>query len=156
MMAFEVGDPAPQFSLPATYAERISLKDYLGKFVVLYFYPKDMTSGCTVEACDFRDASVEMKKLGAVVLGISPDSVASHQKFTEKEHLNFPLLADEDHAVADAYGVWVEKSMYGNKYWGVERATFLINPEGEIARIWRKVKVPKHIDEVVGALYDLV
>jgi peroxiredoxin Q/BCP len=114
-----------------------------------------MTSGCTVEACDFRDASAQLKKLGAVVLGVSPDPVKKHVKFTEKEKLNFPLLADEDHKVCEAYEVWKEKSMYGVKYMGVERSTFLIDKDGKLAKEWRKVKVEGHVAEVLAALKEL-
>lgn len=123
-----------------------------GKKVVLYFYPKDDTSGCTVQACDFRDSLPRVSEAGAVVLGISPDPVASHEKFKRKFQLNFPLLADEDHAVAEAYGVWKEKSMYGMKYWGIERSTFLIDASGKVERVWRRVRPKGHADEVVQAL----
>jgi peroxiredoxin Q/BCP len=154
-MNVDEGQKAPAFTLTATDGKKVSLKDFAGKNVVLYFYPKDMTSGCTQEACDFRDASAALKKLGAVVLGVSPDPVKRHVKFTEQEGLNFPLLADEDHAVCEKYGVWAQKSMYGRKYWGVERSTFLIDKTGRIAALWRKVKVPGHVEEVIAALKDL-
>jgi peroxiredoxin Q/BCP len=147
-----VGDRAPLFSLPSGDGETVSLKDYLGRNVILYFYPKDNTSGCTRQACDFRDASKHLKTTGAVVLGISPDSPASHEKFATKFELPFPLLADVDHKVAESYGVWAEKSMYGRKYFGIERSTFLIDPQGRLAAVWRKVKVPGHVDEVLQQL----
>jgi peroxiredoxin Q/BCP len=147
-----VGDKAPAFALSSGDGETIRLKDLAGKSVVLYFYPKDDTSGCTKEACDFRDSSAALKAAGAVVLGVSPDSVASHGKFAGKYDLSFPLLSDPDHKVAESYGVWAEKSMYGRKYFGIERSTFLIAPDGKLAAVWRKVKVPGHVDEVLAAL----
>jgi thioredoxin-dependent peroxiredoxin len=146
------GDLAPSFTLPADDGGDISLEDLRGKAVVLYFYPKDDTSGCTTEACEFRDALPRIEEDGAVVLGVSPDPVASHKKFKEKYDLNFPLLADEDHAVAEAYGVWKEKSMYGRKYWGVERSTFLIDPEGKVKKAWRRVKPKGHAEAVAAEL----
>ena len=147
-----VGDKAPQFSLETGTGEIVKLKDLLGKPVILYFYPKDDTSGCTKQACDFRDTLPAIKKAGAIVLGISPDTTASHAKFAKKYDLTFPLLADPDHAVAEKYGVWVEKSMYGRKYMGIERTTFLIDAKGKIAEIWSKVKVPGHVEKVVETL----
>lgn len=155
-MAAEEGKKAPAFALESNEGKTVALKDFAGQPVVLYFYPKDMTSGCTTEACDFRDRGAELKKLGAALLGVSPDSAASHGKFIAKESLNFPLLADPDKKACEAYGVWVEKSMYGRKYMGVERSTFLIGPDGKIAKAWRKVKVPGHADEVLAALKALV
>ena len=146
------GHPAPDFSLPAQDGSQISLKDFRGRKVVLYFYPKDDTPGCTTQACDLRDSHADILAEGAVVLGVSPDSVASHQKFRNKYQLNFPLLSDEDHRVAQAYGVWKEKSMYGRKYWGVERSTFLLDEEGEILEAWRKVKPKGHAQKVREAL----
>jgi peroxiredoxin Q/BCP len=154
-MAIQVGAMAPGFSLPAVGDKTISLDDYLGKPVVVYFYPKDSTPGCTREACDFRDSSQELQNVGAVVLGISPDSVKSHEKFIQAQGLNFPLLADEDHAVCEAYGVWTEKINYGKKYMGVERSTFVIGKDGKIARAWRKVSVTDHVREVVEALKEM-
>jgi peroxiredoxin Q/BCP len=152
-MTIQVGEMAPKISLPAVGGKTISLDDYLGKqVVVLYFYPKDMTPGCTQEACDFRDRSEELRQMGAVVLGLSPDSVKSHEKFIHEKTLNFPLLADEDHQVCEAYGVWTEKTNYGKHYMGVERSTFLIGKDGRIARAWRKVKVPNHVQEVIEAV----
>lgn len=146
------GDKAPLFSLPADDGSTLSLEELRGKRVVLYFYPKDDTSGCTTEACEFRDTLPTFSEADAVVLGVSPDPVASHRKFKEKYDLNFPLLADEDHAVAEAYGVWKEKSMYGRKYWGVERSTFLIGPDGVIEKAWRKVKPKGHAEAVAAEL----
>jgi peroxiredoxin Q/BCP len=150
--ALKVGSTAPAFSLESSQGGRVSLKDLKGEWVVLYFYPKDDTPGCTKEACDFRDASPQVASKAAVVLGVSPDSVASHQKFAGKFSLPFALLADPDHAVAEKYGVWAEKSMYGRKYMGIERSTFVIDPAGKIAAMWRKVRVPGHIDEVLQSL----
>jgi thioredoxin-dependent peroxiredoxin len=146
------GDQAPEFRLQADDGTTISLEDLRGRKVVLYFYPKDDTSGCTKEACEFRDALPRIEEAGAVVLGVSPDPVGSHRKFKEKYDLNFPLLADEDHRVAEAYGVWKEKSMYGRKFWGVERSTFLIDGEGRVERAWRKVRPEGHAEEVTGVL----
>jgi peroxiredoxin Q/BCP len=146
------GEKAPGFSLPADDGSEVSLADLKGRKVVLYFYPKDNTSGCTVEACEFRDTMPRFEGVDAVVLGVSPDSIASHQKFKAKHDLNFLLLADEDHSVAEAYGVWVEKSMYGRKYMGIERSTFLIGEDGEIQRAWRKVKARGHAEQVVEAV----
>ncbi|MGC9261288.1 MAG: thioredoxin-dependent thiol peroxidase [Phycisphaerae bacterium] len=144
--------PAPVFSLPATTGTNISLAALRGKIVVLYFYPKDDTPGCTKEACNFRDGIKDLEKEGAVVLGVSPDDVVRHEKFQQKYHLPFPLLADADHAVAEKYGVWKEKSMYGKKYMGIERTTFIINAEGRITKSFRKVKVENHLQEVLTAL----
>jgi thioredoxin-dependent peroxiredoxin len=142
------GDVAPPFTLPSDSGEDVSLESLHGKKVVLFFYPKDDTSGCTKEACEFRDTLPELDGLNAVVLGVSPDPVRSHVRFRDKYGLTFPLLADEEHTVAEAYGVWAEKSMYGRKYWGIERTTFLIDEEGRIAHIWRKVKPAGHAAEV--------
>jgi thioredoxin-dependent peroxiredoxin len=146
------GDLAPTFTLPADDGVDLSLEDLRGKSVILYFYPKDDTSGCTTEACEFRDTLPRFEADGAVVLGVSPDPVASHKKFKDKYDLNFPLLADEDHAVAEAYGVWKEKSMYGRKYWGVERSTFLIDPEGKVKKAWRRVKPKGHAEAVAAEM----
>ncbi len=149
----QVGEPAPEFSLPASTGGTISLADFRGKqAVVLYFYPKDDTPGCTVEACSFRDNLGSVQGRGAVVLGVSPDSVAAHEQFTTKHGLNFPLLADAGAAVSQRYGVWVEKSMYGRTYMGVERSTFLIGKDGKVGRIWRKVTPKGHAEEVLAAL----
>jgi thioredoxin-dependent peroxiredoxin len=146
------GEKAPTFTLPSDDGSQVSLEALRGQSVVLYFYPKDDTSGCTTEACEFRDTLPRIAEGGAVVLGVSPDPVASHRKFKEKYDLNFPLLADEDHAVAEAYGAWKEKSMYGRKYWGVERSTFLIGPDGVIRKVWRRVKPKGHAEAVAAEL----
>jgi peroxiredoxin Q/BCP len=148
----EVGQPAPEFALKDGSGNTVRLSDLRGKKVVLYFYPKDMTPGCTQEACDLRDRHDRLQAAGAVVLGVSPDSEKSHQKFAAKYELPFPLLADPDNTAASAYGVWKEKSMYGRTYMGIERSTFLIDEEGKIARIWPKVKVNGHADEILAAL----
>jgi thioredoxin-dependent peroxiredoxin len=148
------GDLAPTFTLPADDGGDVSLEELRGKSVILYFYPKDDTSGCTTEACEFRDTLPRIEADGAVVLGVSPDPVASHKKFKDKYDLNFPLLADEDHSVAEAYGVWKEKSMYGRKYWGVERSTFLIGPDGKVKKAWRRVKPKGHAEAVAAALSE--
>jgi peroxiredoxin Q/BCP len=145
------GDKAADFALPADSGETLKLSSLKGKAVVLYFYPKDDTSGCTTEAKDFTGLAPEFRKAGVEVIGISPDSVESHRKFKKKHSLAVELAADTDKAVAAAYGVWVEKSMYGRKYMGVERSTFLIDRKGRIARSWRKVKVPGHAAEVLAA-----
>ena len=146
------GDAAPDFTLPADDGSDVSLSGLRGRRVVLYFYPKDDTSGCTAQACELRDDMPRFDELDAVVLGVSPDPVSSHRKFKAKYELNFPLLADEDHAVAEAYGVWREKSMYGRTYMGIERSTFLIDEEGRIAEAWRKVGPRGHSELVRDAL----
>jgi peroxiredoxin Q/BCP len=148
----KAGDKAPAFSLPSDAGETITLSGLKGRKVVLYFYPKDDTSGCTVEACEFRDHWARVKQSGAVVLGVSPDNVASHQKFKRKYRLPFPLLADPDHAVAERFGVWGEKSMYGRKYFGMLRTTFLIDEAGRIAKVFEKVKPKGHAEQVLEAL----
>lgn len=145
---------APDFILLNEKEEQISLSDYRGKKVVLYFYPKDMTPGCTTEACDFRDRHEEFSGLNAVILGISGDTAAKHTKFIEKYGLPFSLLVDEDHSVAEQYGVWVLKKMYGREFMGIERSTFLINEEGIVEKEWRKVKVKNHIEEVLSYLRE--
>jgi len=145
------GDKAPDFTLPDDAGGKVSLASFAGKKLVLYFYPKDDTSGCTKEAIDFNGLRPEFDKAGAVILGVSPDSVASHVKFKTKHALDLALASDEAKTMLEAYGVWVEKSMYGRKYMGVERATFLIGPDGKIATAWRKVKVPGHADAVLAA-----
>jgi peroxiredoxin Q/BCP len=149
------GDKATDFELPTESGEKLKLSSSKGKTVVLYFYPKDDTSGCTTEAKDFSKLAPDFRKAGVEVIGISPDSVESHQKFRKKHDLKVQLVADSDKAVATAYGVWVEKSMYGRKYMGVERSTFLIDSKGRIARSWRKVKVPGHAAEVLAAAKEL-
>lgn len=148
----KAGDKAPAFSLATDGGGKVSLKDLKGKKVVLYFYPKDDTSGCTTEACEFRDSWSAVKAAGAVVLGVSPDSAASHDKFKAKYKLPFTLLADPDHAVAESFGAWGEKSMYGRKYQGVLRATFIIDENGRIATVFPKVKPKGHAAEVLAAL----
>lgn len=151
----EVGTKAPAFTLASDSGEKIKLSSFLGKPVVLYFYPKDDTPGCTKEACAFRDKSAELKKLGAVVLGVSPDDVASHAKFRDKYSLNFPLLADAEHALAEKYGAWREKNMYGKKSMGVQRSTYLIGADGKIVKVWKKVSVDGHDEQVLEALQAL-
>jgi thioredoxin-dependent peroxiredoxin len=152
----KVGDRAPAFRLPAFPEGPIALSQFKGsKNVVLYFYPRDDTPGCTKEACEFSDQFSRLKKLDTVILGISTDSVESHEKFADKFSLPFPLLADENHAICDKYGVWVEKNMYGKKSMGVQRATFLIDKSGKIAAVWPKVKVDGHVDEVAEAVREL-
>ena len=148
----EVGSKAPDFSLPDQDGSIVSLKNLKGKQVVLYFYPKDDTSGCTKEACDFRDSLAPIKKAGAVVLGVSMDGKGSHQKFIAKYGLPFALLSDEDAVTSKVYGVYKEKSMYGRKYWGIERSTFVIDATGRLKGMFRKVKVPGHVDEVLAVL----
>ena len=148
----EVGKKAPQFTLSDSDGNKVSLKDYLGQKIVLYFYPKDNTSGCTKEACDFRDSIAQFKKLKVAVLGVSKDSQSSHIKFRDKYDLNFPLLSDVDTKVIQKYGVWKEKSMYGKKYMGVERTTFLIDEKGKIEKIYKKVKVSEHVEQVLKDL----
>lgn len=144
-----VGDKAPDFTATTDGGETVSLKGLKGQKVVLYFYPKDNTPGCTTEACDFRDNYAAFQEKGAVVLGVSPDSVKSHDKFKAKFELPFPLLADEDHSIAEAYGAWQEKSMYGKKYMGIQRSTFVIDEKGKIAEVYGKVKVKGHVDDVL-------
>ncbi len=150
-MSLDIGQPAPDFHMPTDGGGAVSLRDLRGKAVVLYFYPKDDTSGCTAEACGFRDSFPDFSGTGAVVIGVSKDSAASHDKFKKKYDLNFALASDEGGDVCERYGTWVEKSMYGKKYMGIERATFLIDKDGVIRGIWRKVKVPGHVDEVLKA-----
>ena len=149
----EKGSEAPDFTLATDEGDEVTLSKLQGKKVVLYFYPKDDTPGCTVQACDFRDATPSFEKLDAVVLGVSPDSVESHAKFRAKFGLNFPLLADVDHEVSEAYGVWKERSMYGRKFMGIERSTFLIDEDGMVQEVWRKVKPKGHaemLEQVLG------
>ncbi|HWN73885.1 MAG TPA: thioredoxin-dependent thiol peroxidase [Solirubrobacterales bacterium] len=146
------GDKAPDFSLPDQNGDEVKLSDLRGETVVLYFYPKANTSGCTVQACGVRDRSADYEKAGARVIGISPDEVGAIDKFAGKYDLGFTLLADADHAVAEKYGTWVEKSMYGKKYMGVQRATFIIGPDGKLAKVFPKVQPKKHDDVVLKAL----
>lgn len=155
-MSLKENDKAPAFNVPASAGTNIALKDFEGKKnVVLYFYPKDDTPGCTVEACGFRDEFKKIEKLDAVILGVSPDSVKSHDKFISKFKLPFTLLSDEDKKLCQDYGVWVEKSMYGKKYMGVARSTFVINKKGRIAKIFEKVKPEGHNQEVIEVLKTL-
>lgn len=147
-----VGDQAPEFSVPDQDGKSVSLKNFKGKQVVLYFYPKDDTPGCTKESCDFRDTESQIMRLGGTIVGVSLDGQESHQKFIRKFGLPFPLLSDESAVVSKAYGVYKEKNMYGRKYWGIERSTFVIDSEGKIKAIFRKVKVDGHADEVLAAL----
>jgi thioredoxin-dependent peroxiredoxin len=149
------GDQAPDFSLPDHSGRTVTLGDYAGKALVLYFYPEDDTSGCTAEAIAFNGKAKDFAKAGAAILGVSPDPVKSHAKFREKHALEIPLAADETKEMLEAYGVWAEKSMYGRKYMGVERTTFLIDAQGRIAKIWTKVKVPGHAEEVLQAAQAL-
>ncbi|MBI3803788.1 MAG: thioredoxin-dependent thiol peroxidase [Nitrospirae bacterium] len=149
----EPGDEAPPFTLPSSEGKEIDLASYRGKrSVVLYFYPKDDTPGCTKEACFFRDAFSDFKKSKGVILGVSLDPLAAHEKFIKKYTLPFPLLSDADGAVSKAYGVYKLKNMYGRKFWGIERSTFVIDPDGKITHLFRRVKVESHIEEVLAAL----
>jgi peroxiredoxin Q/BCP len=150
-MTLKVGDQAPQFTLPATGGKDLSLAGFRGRKLVLYFYPKDDTSGCTKEAQDFNALRAEFAAADTTVIGLSPDSVKSHDKFRSKYGLDLVLASDETKGVLEAYGVWAEKSMYGRKYMGVERTTVLVDRDGRIARVWQKVKVPGHAEEVLAA-----
>ncbi len=155
-MPVEEGQAAPRFSLPANGDRTIALDDYLGhNIIVLYFYPKDQTPGCTIEAQRFRDGLTRLQEAGAVVLGVSPDTADSHDEFCQKEGLNFPLLADEQHEVSKTYGVWVEKIRDNNRLWGIDRSTFVIDRSGVIARVWHNVDVNRHFDEVLEMVNDL-
>ncbi|RAI01162.1 thioredoxin-dependent thiol peroxidase [Acuticoccus sediminis] len=151
MTTIDEGAQAPNFTLPGDNGSEISLSAYSGRPVVVYFYPKDNTSGCTKEAIAFNELAGEFEAAGIAIIGISPDPVASHDSFKAKHELTFALGADVDKSVAEAFGVWVEKSMYGRKYMGVERSTFLIDKDGKVARAWRKVKVPGHAEKVLEA-----
>ena len=150
--ALKAGDKAPTFSLKNTDGKTVKLSDFKGKKLVLYFYPRDMTPGCTKEACGFRDDYAQLKKRGVEVVGVSADDQASHQKFTEKYSLPFPLLSDTDHSVMEKYGAWGEKNMYGKKMMGVLRSTFIIDEEGRVAHVFRKVKTDSHSQDVLKAL----
>lgn len=151
-MSLETGNTAPKFIAPTDKGGTLNLADLKGQKIVLYFYPKDDTTGCTKEACAFRDAAAAFAKAGAVIVGVSRDSIAKHDKFKAKYDLPFTLVSDEDGSICETYGVWVEKSMYGRKYMGIERATFLIDAKGRIGHIWRKVKIPGHVDAVLKAV----
>jgi thioredoxin-dependent peroxiredoxin len=148
-MTVEIGMEAPEFSLGASNGEVVKLSDFKGTNVVLYFYPKDMTPGCTTEACDFRDQIERFNEVDAVILGVSPDPIDRHQKFVEKYGLPFLLLADTDHEAAEAYGVWKLKKNFGKEYMGIERSTFIIDKEGKIAKEYRKVQVKGHVEEAL-------
>jgi thioredoxin-dependent peroxiredoxin len=148
----EAGEPAPDFTLPSSAGGTVSLADLRGQRVIVYFYPKDDTPGCTAEACGFRDAWPELQEAGVVVLGISKDGTRSHEKFARKYGLPFTLLSDEDHAVAERYGVWQQKSLYGKTYLGMARTTFYIRPDGLIGHIWKQVKVPGHAARILQYL----
>src|SRR5579872_2008325 len=154
-MSIEIGNKAPDFTMPTDGNGSVSLAKLKGAPVVLYFYPKDDTSGCTAEACGFRDTHAKFSRGDITVIGLSRDSVESHDKFKKKHKLNFTLASDAEGKVTEAYGVWVEKSLYGRKYMGIERATFLLDAKGKIARIWHKVKVPGHVEEVLAAAKEL-
>jgi peroxiredoxin Q/BCP len=154
-MSLNPGDPIPEFTLPTDGGRTLSLADLKGEKSILYFYPKDNTSGCTKEAQAFRDSLDDFAAAGARIVGVSKDGVASHDKFKEKQNLNFTLVSDVDGTLCEAFGVWVEKSMYGKKYMGIERATFLADADGVVRRVWRKVKVPGHAAEVLEAVKAL-
>ncbi len=151
----EEGQSAPDFTLPADDGRKVTLSDLRGKPVVLYFYPKDDTPGCTREACAFRDRTADLAARGAVVLGVSPDDVTSHGQFRDKYSLNFPLLADTDHQVAERYGAWREKNLYGKTSMGIQRSTFLIDRDGKVRKAWKKVNVDGHDEQVLAALSSL-
>ena len=154
-MSVEPGKKAPDFSAATDGGGKLKLSALRGQPVVLYFYPKDDTSGCTAQACGFRDQMPDFSKVGAQVVGVSRDTVEKHDKFKKKYGLSFPLVSDEDGRICEKYGTWVEKSLYGRKYMGIERTTFLIDATGTVARVWRKVKVPGHVAEVLAAVKDL-
>lgn len=151
-MDLNIGDKAPDFTLPGDGGANVALSDFKGKKLVLYFYPKDDTSGCTTEALSFQTLLANFEKKGAQIVGVSKDAPLSHDKFKQKHGLTFRLASDQDCALCEKFGVWVEKSMYGRKYFGIERSTFLIDENGVIQRIWRKVKVKGHAEEVLAAL----
>jgi peroxiredoxin Q/BCP len=154
-MSVEEGKKAPDFTAVTDGGRKIKLSELRGKAVILYFYPKDDTTGCTKEACGFRDSLPDFSKAKATVIGVSKDSVARHDKFKAKYELNFPLVSDEDGKICEKYGTWIEKSLYGRKYMGIDRATFLIDGTGTVRKIWRKVKVPGHVETVLEAVKTL-
>ncbi|HUU79754.1 MAG TPA: thioredoxin-dependent thiol peroxidase [candidate division Zixibacteria bacterium] len=155
MLNIKIGEKAPEFCLPNKDGNEVCIKELKGKWIVLYFYPKDNTKGCTIEAIDFTAKLDDFSKLNTLVLGISPDSIKSHQNFADKHELEVELLSDENHTILEKYGVWQEKSMYGKSYFGVVRSTILINPEGKIAEIWEKVRVADHVENVKNRLIEL-
>ena len=155
MSELKIGDIAPDFDMPTDGGGQLKLSELRGQNVILYFYPKDDTPGCTKEACGFQENLPNFSGANATVIGVSKDDVKKHDKFKAKHGLDFTLVTDEDGSVCEAYGTWVEKSMYGKKYMGIDRATFLINPEGRITQIWRSVKVPGHVEEVLGAVQEM-
>ncbi|HJT18327.1 MAG TPA: thioredoxin-dependent thiol peroxidase [Thermoanaerobaculia bacterium] len=146
----KVGDIAPNFQLPSTRGKDVTLKEFRGKDVILYFYPKDDTPGCTAEACAFRDRESDLTRTGAVILGVSTDPLSSHEKFRQKYKLNFPLLSDQTADVAKMYGAWKEKNMYGRRTWGVARMTYWIGADGRIKKVWKKVDAPNHAGEILA------
>lgn len=152
MNVVAIGQKVPNFTLPSSNGQEVSLSDYLGRKVILYFYPKNMTPACTQEACEFRDAHDQITALGAVVLGISPDPLASHLRFTEKNGLPFPLLSDEDHKVSEMFGVWQLKKLYGREFMGIVRSTFLIDEQGILIEEWRKVRVKGHVASAIAEI----
>ncbi|PCK70669.1 peroxiredoxin-like protein [Paenibacillus larvae subsp. larvae B-3650] len=154
MSHVQIGQLVPDFTLPSSEGGMRSLHDFQGSKLVIYFYPKDMTPGCTQESCDFRDFNGEFAKLNTKVIGISPDDLKKHGKFIEKHELPFPLLSDEDHTVSEMFGVWVLKKMYGREYMGIERSTFLLDENGKLMKEWRKVKVNGHVEEVLQAVKE--
>lgn len=154
-MTLNIGDTAPDFTLPTDGEESITLSALQGNPVVVYFYPKDDTPGCTKEACEFRDNMARLQKNGVTIIGISKDKPTKHDKFKEKYDLNFPLASDEDCKICEAYGSWIEKSMYGRKYMGIDRSTFLVDSKGKLVQVWRKVKVTGHVDAVLNAIDEL-
>ncbi|MCR6105982.1 thioredoxin-dependent thiol peroxidase [Salipaludibacillus agaradhaerens] len=154
-MTIEIGEQVPSRQLKSNSGKEVSLNDYRGKYVVLYFYPKDMTPGCTTEACDFRDNHDSFSDLDAVILGVSPDPVDRHEKFINKHDLPFELLADEDHQLAEDFGVWKLKKNFGKEYMGIERSTFVIDKEGKLIKEWRKVRVKGHVEEALNYLREV-
>jgi len=154
-MSVSIGDKAPQFDLPTDGGHSLTLEELKGKTVVLYFYPKDSTPGCTTEAQDFRDLQADFEAAGAIIVGASKDSVKRHDNFKEKQQINFPLLSDEEGTLCDSYGVWIMKKLYGREYMGIERATFLIDGKGVVRHIWHKVKVKNHAREVLDRVLEI-